>query len=88
MNNNCSTRSKLLRKVQEHCFALTEANLYLNGHPHCQKALNYFACQKALYDKYVAEYEKMYGPLTALASKDCDNWNWVQGPWPWESEAN
>lgn len=90
MNNNCScgNRAKLLRKIQKHGFALVEANLYLDGHPYCTRALEYFKCQKAKYDMYVAEYEANYGPLTA-SSSNCDSgWNWVQGPWPWEREAN
>ena len=27
-------------------------------------------------------------PLTIASQTDCDAWKWVQGPWPWESEAN
>ena len=38
--------------------------------------------------KYAAEYEAAYGPLTIASQTDCDAWKWVQGPWPWESEAN
>lgn len=89
MNNmNCNNRSRLLRKIQQHSFALVEATLFLDGHPNCQRALQYFACQKAAYDKYVAEYEQNYGPLTAHSGANCDTWKWIQGPWPWESEAN
>ena len=88
MNNNCNNRSNLLKRIQKHGFALIEANLFLNGHPYCAKALEYFKCQKALYDKYVAEYEETYGPLTANSISNCDGWKWVQGPWPWEREAN
>ena len=38
--------------------------------------------------KYAAEYEAAYGPLTIASQTDCGAWKWVQGPWPWESEAN
>jgi len=88
MNRNCNTRTSLLCKIQQHGFAVVEANLYLDGHPYCTKALEYFKCQKAAYDKHVAEFEELYGPLTAHAGADCDSWKWIQGPWPWESEAN
>lgn len=88
MNNTCKSRAKLLKKIQIHSFALVETKLFLDGHPYCKKALEYFKCQKALHDKYVAEYEATYGPLTAHAVTDCDEWKWVQGPWPWEREAN
>ena len=88
MNNNCNSRSKLLRKIQQHGFAVVEANLFLNGHPYCKKALEYFKCQKAAYDRCVAKYESEYGPLTAHVGVECDEWKWVKGPWPWEREAN
>ena len=88
MNNNCVSRATLMRQIQQHGFALVEANLYLDCHPYCKKAIEYFKCQKALYDKYVAEYENNFGPLTAHASYDCEEWKWVKEPWPWEREAN
>ena len=62
--------------------------MFLDTHPYCKKALEYFKCQKAKYDMYVAEYEANYGPLTANVGAECDEWKWVQGPWPWEREAN
>ena len=88
MNNNCNNRTMLLHKIQRQSFALVEANLYLDAYPHCTRALEYFKRQKAMYDKCVAEYESAFGPLTAHASDNCDEWKWVQGPWPWEREAN
>ena len=39
-------------------------------------------------EKYAAEYEEKYGPLTPMSGVGCDSWKWIQGPWPWESEAN
>jgi len=87
-NTNCSSRTMLLRKVQEHYFAMVEAGLYLDVHPNCHKALEYFERQKAAHGAYVAEYEASYGPLTFKSGVMGDTWSWVQGPWPWELEAN
>ena len=83
-----STRAVLLRHVQMHGVAMVEAGLYLDAHPDCRRALEYFRRQRELYMKYAAEYEAAYGPLTMAAQADGDCWKWVQGPWPWESEAN
>ena len=88
MNNNCQTRQKMLRKVQVHGFAMLEAGLYLDGHPKCQRAMHYFTMHRDAYLKAVAEFEAVYGPLTMKDTTDGECWNWVQGPWPWESEAN
>lgn len=59
-----NTRAMLLRHVQMHGFAMIEAGLYLDGHPDCRRALEYFRRQRELYMKYAAEYEAAYGPLT------------------------
>lgn len=87
MNNNCQARQKLLRKIQQHGFAMLEAGLYLDGHPNCTRALQYFDKQRDAYMSYLNEYEEAYGPLTMENNTGC-SWNWIQGPWPWESEAN
>ncbi len=89
MTNQCyNNRLMLMRKIQQLSFALVEANLYLDCHPNCQRALEYFSKHKAAYDKYVAVYEEKYGPLTAKSGACGDSWQWIQGPWPWECEAN
>ncbi len=85
---HCQNRQALLRKVQQHYFAMVDAGLYLDGHPYCRKALEYFERQKAVYEKYAAEYEETFGALTFKAGAMTDSWRWIQGPWPWESEAN
>lgn len=90
-NSNCgndASRSRLMRKVQQHGFAMLEAGLYLDGHPNCRRALEYFARQRELYLKYADEYETKYGALTMTSEANINAWNWAQGPWPWESEAN
>ena len=33
-------------------------------------------------------YEKACGPMTMYGNKSQRSWDWVEGPWPWESEAN
>ena len=78
----------LLRKVQACCFALTEANLYLDSHPTCPDGLKYYRDHKEKYDKALAEYQEKYGPLTANASEGTRRWEWVTKPFPWELSAN
>lgn len=85
--NNTMCRQNLMRKIQQHGFAMLEAGLFLDGHPNCAKAMQYFNVQRTAYLKYVEEYEATYGPLTMKGDYG-EVWNWVQGPWPWESEAN
>jgi len=84
MNN----RSALLKEIQAEDFAVYEAALYLNGHPTCQNALAYYCEHKSIVKALKEEFEALYGPLTIYSNEDSNCWHWVDGPWPWEKEAN
>lgn len=82
------SRAELMQNVQKYDFALYDLMLYLDTHPNCREAM-------ALYHKYrekrreaVQEYVKCYGPIKALQSDTGKRWNWGDGPYPWEREAN
>ncbi len=77
-------KEKALRLVQELNFTVIEASLYLDGHPHNKKALEYFKRQREQLGYAVHEYEKKYGPLTVYGTDE--NWDWAKSPWPWELE--
>ena len=80
-------RQELMYKIQQTGFAMVATNLFLDSHPDCQIALDFFAESQRLYKQYVAEYEKNYGPLKACDADTSRGWQWIQGPWPWELEA-
>ena len=50
-------------------------------------ALDYFADVQRQYTELQAEYEMMFGPLTAFDTNTEQGWTWIQAPWPWELEA-
>lgn len=81
------SREELMRHIQQAGFALTDTGLFLNSHPQNQMALDYFADVQRQYTQLQAEYEMMYGPLTAFDSNTEQGWTWLQSPWPWESEV-
>ena len=77
----------LLRSLQQCDFTLYELQLYLDTHPNCPDALEYYRDMCAVRKKLVEEYTAAYGPLS---SYDCfcgDDWTWVDQPWPWEGEC-
>ncbi len=81
-------RSALLKEIQAEDFALYETALYLNAHPRCQKALDYYCQHKTAVKALRDEYEAHYGPLTIYGNKSGNCWHWVDAPWPWEKEGN
>lgn len=81
-------REKALKAVQMYHFALHEANLFLDTHPHNKQALEYFRKVRAMYKKAYDEYVMKFGPLQAVDSECMDSFEWIKGPWPWENESD
>ena len=79
----CGCDDKLLQAVYETGFALDEATLYLDTHPDCPMAMQYFQNARRMNRQAMKSYEEVNGPLQ-VADADFNNWNWITGPWPWE----
>ena len=77
-------RNMLLNKIKKYDFTLKELNLYLDTHPHCQRALAMFAKYRDLKSACEAEYTEKFGPITAEQSNTEHHWTWIDDPWPWE----
>lgn len=80
-------RHTVLNTLRAEDFVVYEAALYLNTHPCDKAALEYFKEHRDHATRLRAEYESQYGPLTMNAVQG-DSWSWINGPWPWEKEAN
>lgn len=80
-------RNTLLQKISEASFAMDEARLFLDTHPDCMEALNYYQNMCAVRDKIVKEYTAQYGPISSYECFCNDSWKWVEYPWPWEGEC-
>ncbi len=78
----------LIRKIQSTSFALLEANLYLDTHPNCNAAMDFYNKKAKELDMYTKEYEKNYNPLIAMkpSGGDVREWSWATSPWPWQTE--
>ena len=79
-------KAQLMGKIRSLSFAKCEAELFLDTHPHCREALDYYRNLTSELMIATAEYEAKFGPITAAASRD--GWSWVDTPWPWQLEAN
>lgn len=87
MNNGVSNDGGLLRKIQELSFAKDEAQLFLDTHPECKMALDFFRKTTDELDVAMTEYQNKYGPITADTAMG-DKWTWCDGPWPWQTHKN
>lgn len=79
-------RERLLEEVMAADFYLVELNLYLDTHPCDQNAINLLnqSIQRARMIR--DNYERFYGPLTAMNSFSKYPYQWIESPWPWEKQ--
>ena len=80
-------KKALLNEIRALDFALLETGLYLNAYD-CEEAKDYFKMTQDKREQLVHEYETNYSPLRMENGMKNGHWQWHQGPWPWESEAN
>lgn len=77
-------KQNLMRIIQSADFAMLDTGLYLDTHPDDRNALLYYEKMRQARNEAAAEYNRMYGPLTADETCTQTNWNWTDGPWPWQ----
>ena len=76
-------RNELLDKIRAVGFAMHEAALFLDTHPECKAALEYYKNTLEALDELMSEYQNKFGPLFAEGVVG-DRWSWVDGKWPWQ----
>ena len=80
-------QKQLLQDIQIIAFVVKDTQLFLDTHPACESALDYFKYYKNLLTALTEEYEDKFGPLTVYGVDTKDGWSWINEPWPWEKEA-
>lgn len=93
MNGNMNGRTvstaltgSLLEQIRALGFVKTELELYLDTHPTCPTALDYYRQTVDALERLTEEYHNQYGPLVASGNLSTEKWNWVNEPWPWQNE--
>ena len=76
-------KGQLLLKIYELDFAINDLSLYLDLHEDDKDIYLYFKKCTDKYRELVNEYERKYGPLE-IDESNYDNYEWVQGKWPFE----
>ncbi len=76
----------LLEQIRALGFVKVELELYLDTHPTCRTALDYYRKTVDELERLTEEYHNQYGPLVASGNLSTENWNWINGPWPWQNE--
>ncbi|MEE0913558.1 MAG: spore coat protein CotJB [Ruminococcus sp.] len=80
-------REILLKKISTYAFAALDLQLFLDTHPTDRKTLAKMKEYRDMSKPLISEYEEKFGPLTKNMTSS-NNWRWIKGPWPWESEED
>lgn len=79
-------REELMKKIHALTFAMTETQLFLDTHPECKSALDYYRRLGDELDVAMTEYQNKHGALFADATAP-DRWSWIDTPWPWHNNG-
>ena len=74
----------LLEEIRALGFVKGELELYLDTHPMCTTALDYYHQTLAALNTLTEKYEITQSPLTASGVTSTEHWSWVEGSWPWQ----
>ncbi len=88
-NGSSSNCKNLLHRLQTLDFSIIDTVLYLDAYPDCQQALDYYKklqSERAMLLSTLSQSCRL--PITSFENSSVDNWDWVDGPWPWEPSAN
>ena len=81
--NNMARDSALLEEIRQLGFVKVELELYLDTHPNCRVALDYYHQTVDALNKLMDEYHATGNLVRAEGSVSDDTWEWVNTPWPW-----
>jgi spore coat protein JB len=73
----------LLERIQKLSFVKCELELYLDTHPTCRAALDYYRKTIEQLEAATTEYHNLVGPIVASGVMNGERWTWVDEPWPW-----
>lgn len=80
------TEKELMDIITKVSFAMDDTRLYLDTHPDCAEALDYFKKMQVIRHEAVREYTERFGQIMSYhAGGGCDAWDWNSAPLPWLS---
>ena len=69
-------------------FAIQDLALYLDTHRDDREALETYRAYQQMYQQCREQYQAKFGPMNHMSPDHCDNYRWLDDPWPWEYSKN
>lgn len=77
-----------MTQLQALAFAVQELALYLDTHRDDREVLEVYRAYQQMYQQCREQYETKYGPLNHKMPGHCEDYRWLDDPWPWEYSKN
>ena len=88
MVNQKEKNTSALQRLQTLNFAVSELGLYLDTHRDDEEAIELFNQYVEQYADALHQYEQMRGATTQMGSAISGKYEWLDGPWPWDYNAD
>lgn len=82
------SRDEMLKALTAMDFYAVDMALYLNTHPDDREALARYNAIINEANSLRRDYESQYGPMYSFRSASANPWQWMNDPWPWQSQFN
>ncbi len=79
-----SSKEQLLHDIGIVDFILVELTLFLDTHPSCGRAMEYFNHYSKMKNQMMKDFSQRYYPLTKDLAESNKEWRWGAAPLPWE----
>ena len=86
-NHNNMSKEALMQNIKELSFVKNELALFLDTHPACKTAIDYFHKTCEALDDYTVRLANMGIPTTQGDVISDEKWTWTLEDWPWQSGA-
>jgi spore coat protein JB len=80
-------RQMLYDEICAYDFALLDLQLFLDTHPYNECAIKDYKTALDRSNELRFDYQEKYGPLTTQYAASDEKWQWIDNPWPWDSEV-
>lgn len=80
------SREELMSIISRVSFAMDDTRLFLDTHPDCVEAMEYFKKMQHIRHEAMREYTERFGAMYGYNMGNHDTWTWNQGTPPWRME--
>ena len=87
MDKNNMSKEALMQNIKELSFVKNELALFLDTHPACKTAIDYFHKTCEALDDYTVRLANLGIPTTQGDVVSDEKWTWTLEDWPWQSGA-